>query len=208
MTERLPLTPFLEQVHDKLFAEFPLWQDAAGRALGRVFKNELSSDWLPVRDEGGRVIGQAAITAVHDSAGAAIPVDALFRLLRDDGLARLDRFCRTLHVLNRTAGDLPLFLAIHPLLPRSVRTEHGLVFQRILEFLGIDAAQVVITLPAAVVQDAALLERVTGNYRNHGYGVAWMAGGPRPGSVALAPDWWIQPQQQEWHASRSANSDI
>lgn len=209
MTDSPPLAPFLEQVHDQLFAEFPLWQDIDGQARGRVFKNELSSHWLPVLDDSGQLVGHAGVTTAHDSAGQVTPLEALFRLVRDDGLARLDRFCRTLHVLNRPATHLPLFLGIHPLLPSSVSTEHGQVFQHILDFLGIGAAQVVITLPAPVVDDAALLERVTGNYRHHGYRVAWIARyGPRAATAAATPDWWIQPHQDVWHASHDGNSDI
>ena len=204
-----PLAAFLEQVHDQLFAEFPLWQDASGHARGRVFKNELSSIWLPVRNQSGHLVGHAGVTCATDSAGKVVPVEALFRLVRDDGLVRLDRFCRTLHVLNRPHGTLPLFLDIHPLLPRSVSTEHGQVFLPILDFLGIQPAQVIITLPPAVVQDPSLLGRVSRNYRNHGYGLAWSGRqGQEQPPPSERPDWWIRPHATYWHASADDNSDF
>lgn len=181
------LPRFLHAVHDPLFGEFPLWL-SEGQARGRVFKNEVGTEWLPVATEHGRGDGWLARTTAVDATGAAVPVERLFSLLRDDGLVRLDRFCRTLHVLNRPADTRRLYLPIHPDLPASVSGEHGQVFERVLSFLEVPPARITIVLPAAAARVVDLAERVTANYRRHGYGVVWE--GP-PTAIQRGPDGWL-----------------
>lgn len=199
------LTPFLEQVHDRLFAEFPLWQDEAGQVWGRVFKNQLGSAYVPVQDAQGQRLGMAGLTRVSDSTDTPLAAEALFRLVRDEGLVRLDRFCRTLHVLNRPPAAGLLFLPIHAGLPRAVSSDHGQVFEHILHFLGLGTADIVITVPAGVVAEPELATRISHNYRHRGYRVAWTG---VPDGAPFEPDWWLQLEPGRWQALAGRATDL
>lgn len=204
----LPLSLFLERVHSQIFGEFPLWQDQEGKIWGRVFKTRISSLFAPVVLQNGERLAYLGQIELVDDWGTPLAFEGLFNLVRDDGLVRLDRFCRSLHVLNRPEPDELLFLPIHPQLPLVVNTDHGQAFELILNFFGISTSQIVICLPTEVTQNPELAQRVSANYQLRGYQVAWVNMDDQiPMNQVQNVDWALARAENQWLATPLCISD-
>ena len=122
----------------------------------------------------GEVIGrEALLRASIPVQGALTPNTAFDLAIETDNLVLFDRLVRTLHLLN--AGSFAknelLFLNVHPRLLSNV-SDHGRVFEQILDYHAIPTSAVVIEIQqAAVASDARLTEAVN-NYRTLGYKIA------------------------------------
>ncbi|MCX7184888.1 MAG: EAL domain-containing protein [Nitrosospira sp.] len=139
----------------------------------------LSSIFQPVFGANGReVVGHAAYIRSDTSGESALSPLALAGA--DAQLVHFDRLCRTIHALNYFGDDSrqgSLFVSVQPRLLESVKDDHGLVFGRILDLIGVKTARVVIEIPIEVNRDWRLLKHVISNYRHHGYQVAVNHGG-------------------------------
>jgi EAL domain-containing protein (putative c-di-GMP-specific phosphodiesterase class I) len=128
-----------------------IWLGEDERVRGKYFNCTLTSVFQPVR----RLDSDAA---------------------SDDESVELDRLCRMLHVLNffRQAGAAraDLYLSVHGRLLAAVDSNHGMVFRRILDSLGLPAQGIVLQLPQATPNQGWLLNYVADNYRRNGFRVA------------------------------------
>lgn len=148
-----------------------------GGVAGYFFNNQLSSVFQPVFDAiGRRVVGHSAYIRSKPDRDAVLSPWEVFALASEDTLlVSLDRLCRTLHAINYfrvASGQGSLFVSIQPRLLESVKDDHGLAFENILNLIGIRTSRVVIEIPSEVNRDSRLLKHVIGNYRSRGYRVA------------------------------------
>lgn len=155
-----------------------VWRDAGGRVQGRYFQCTLTSVFQPIR-----AFGENSIVAFEAYARSYSDSDdglSLWRLLEqaasDDESVQLDRLCRMLHAANffrqAQAAAADLYLSVHDRLLAAVTGNHGCVFRRILEGLGLPVEAVVLQLPAAQNNSPALLNFVADNYRMSGFRLA------------------------------------
>ena len=148
-----------------------------GGVAGYFFNNQLSSVFQPVFDAiGRRVVGHSAYIRSKPDRDAVLSPWEVFALASEDTLlVSLDRLCRTLHAINYfrvASGQGSLFVSVQPRLLESVKDDHGLAFENILNLIGIRTSRVVIEIPSEVNRDSRLLKHVIGNYRSRGYRVA------------------------------------
>ncbi|SHL22085.1 EAL domain, c-di-GMP-specific phosphodiesterase class I (or its enzymatically inactive variant) [Nitrosospira sp. Nsp11] len=148
-----------------------------GGVAGYFFNNELSSVFQPVFDAiRRRVVGHSAYIRSKPDRDAVLSPWGVFALASEDTLlVSLDRLCRTLHAINYfrvASGQGSLFVSVQPRLLESVKDDHGLAFENILNLIGIRTSRVVIEIPSEVNRDLRLLKHVIGNYRSRGYRVA------------------------------------
>lgn len=155
-----------------------IWLGENGRVQGRFFNCTLTSVFQPVRQlESGAVIAYEAFVQSYSGTDSGL---SLWKLLEgaasDDESVELDRLCRMLHVLNfyRQAGsaDADLYLSVHGRLLAAVDSNHGMVFRRILDSLGLSTARIVLQLPQATPNQGWLLHYVADNYRRNGFRLA------------------------------------
>lgn len=143
----------------------------------------LESVFQPVfGDEPGRPAGFEALLRARRNlhgdapreAGQPLPPASIFLLPTNaQEVIYLDRLCRTLHALNFLLQDPApsqwLSVNIHPRHLTGVLKEHGLVFETILQQLGLSPANVVLEIPATAVSQVTHLEEAVLNYRARGY---------------------------------------
>jgi EAL domain-containing protein (putative c-di-GMP-specific phosphodiesterase class I) len=168
-----------------------------GWIAGYFFNNQLSSVFQPVFDAiGRRVVGHSAYIRSKPDRDAVLSPWGVFALASEDTLlVSLDRLCRTLHAINYfrvASGQGSLFVSVQPRLLESVKDDHGLAFENILNLIGIRTSRVVIEIPSEVNRDLRLLKHVIGNYRSRGYRIAVNHSGANDGDMAelgsLYPD--------------------
>ncbi len=168
-----------------------------GWVSGYFFNNQLSSIFQPVFDANGRrVAGHSAYIRSKPDRDAVLSPWGVFALASEDTLlVSLDRLCRTLHAINYfrgASGQGSLFVSVQPRLLESVKDDHGLAFENILNLIGIRTSRVVIEIPSEVNRDLRLLKYVIGNYRSRGYRVAANHSGANDDSItelgSLYPD--------------------
>src|SRR5690606_12878387 len=98
-----------------------------------------------------------------------LPADA-------DEVVYLDRLCRTLHALNflLQAGENDGWLAlnVHPRHLTGVLSEHGLVFESILQQCGLSPRRVVLEIGITALLQVPHLPMAVQNYRRRGYRIA------------------------------------
>ncbi|KAF0809066.1 EAL domain-containing protein [Alcanivorax sp. S71-1-4] len=98
-----------------------------------------------------------------------LPTDA-------DEVVYLDRLCRTLHALNfllqSRDDDGWLALNVHPRHLTGVLSEHGLVFESILQQCGLSPRRVVLEIGIAALLQVPHLPMAIQNYRRRGYRIA------------------------------------
>ncbi|MEI7682647.1 MAG: EAL domain-containing protein, partial [Betaproteobacteria bacterium] len=157
--------------------EFRLRQDERGRVIGDFFKCRLSSVFQPVFAASGReVIAHEARVRCDGWGDDSVSPWGIFSMIAGDGaLVRLDRLCRSLHVLNYAGRAEPaqlLFLRVEPRLLNSVKHDHGRVFAEVLRQCGVSPSRVVIEIPGEATEDRALVERASENYLARGYRLA------------------------------------
>lgn len=139
----------------------------------------LSSIFQPVFGVNGReVVGHSASIRSDTSDEGAL--SALVLAGTDAQLVHFDRLCRTIHALNYFGDDSrpgSLLVSVQPRLLESVKDDHGHVFKKILDLIGVKTSRVIIEIPIEVNRDWRLLKNVISNYRHHGYQVAVNHGG-------------------------------
>ncbi|MET0964306.1 MAG: EAL domain-containing protein [Noviherbaspirillum sp.] len=155
-----------------------IWLDARNQAQGRYFNCTLTSVFQPLRlSDSGRIVAyEAFIRSVSDGN----PELSVWRLLdgaaSDDESVELDRLCRMLHAVNffrqPGANGSDLYLNVHERLLAAVSNNHGMVFRRVLESLGLPLRNIVLQLPLARPSHRFLLQYVADNYQRSGFRVA------------------------------------
>ena len=100
---------------DAELGEFHLRQDQRGHVIGDFYKCRLGSVFQPLFSATGRrVVGHVARERCDGWGTTPYRAWDIFSMIAgDSALVRLDRLCRTLHVLNyfsRVRSDLKLFL--------------------------------------------------------------------------------------------------
>lgn len=148
-----------------------------GWVVGYFLDNQLSSVFQPVFDASvRRVAGHSAYIRSKPDRDAVLSPWGVFALASEGALlVSVDRLCRTLHAINYfrvASGQGSLFVSVQPRLLESVKDDHGLAFENILNLIGIRTSRVVIEIPSEVNRDLRLLRRVIGNYRSRGYRIA------------------------------------
>ena len=155
-----------------------IWLNAGSQAQGRYFNCSLTSVFQPLRAAAsGRV---AAYEAFIRSAADGRPELSVWRLLEgaasDEESIELDRLCRMLHAVNffrqPGAGEADLYLSVHERLLAAVSNNHGMVFRRVLESLGLPRQRIVLQLPQANASHRYLQQYVADNYQRSGFRVA------------------------------------
>ena len=155
-----------------------IWLHPGSQAQGRYFNCTLASVFQPLRTFGsGRVLGHEAFIR---SAADGRPGLSVWRLLEgaasDEESIELDRLCRMLHAVNffrqPGAGATDLYLSVHERLLAAVSNNHGVVFRRVLESLGLPLRRIVLQLPQARSSHRFLLQYVADNYQRSGFRVA------------------------------------
>ena len=155
-----------------------IWLNAGHQAQGRYFNCTLTSVFQPLRACGsGQVLGHEAFIR---SAADGRPGLSVWRLLEgaasDEESIELDRLCRMLHAVNffrqPGADGTDLYLGVHERLLAAVSNNHGMVFRRVLEGLGLPLCRVVLQLPQASSSHRFLLQYVADNYQRSGFRVA------------------------------------
>ena len=168
-----------------------------GWVVGYFLSNQLSSVFQPVFDASERhVAGHSAYIRSRPDLDAVLSPWGVFALASEDALlVSVDRLCRTLHAINYfrvASGQGSLFVSVQPRLLESVKDDHGLAFENILNLIGIGTSRVVIEIPSEVNRDLRLLRRVIGNYRSRGYRIAVNHSSANDGDMAelgsLYPD--------------------
>jgi len=155
-----------------------IWLNAGQQAQGRYFNCTLTSVFQPLR---ALASGQPlAHEAFIRSAADGQPGLSVWRLLEgaasDKESIELDRLCRMLHAVNffRQPGaeTAELYLSVHERLLAAVSNNHGMVFRRVLESLGLPLRRIVLQLPQASFRHRFLLQYVADNYQRSGFRVA------------------------------------
>jgi EAL domain-containing protein (putative c-di-GMP-specific phosphodiesterase class I) len=162
--------------------DYPLQRLDDGWIAGQFFHCRLSSAFQPIYDVSRcEVIGHDAVlrteTLNPEAAGTSDPSPwGVFALAAEDPLlVRLDRLCRTIHVLNyfsRARSKDIMFATVQARLLESVKDGHGRAFERILDVIDVETNRVVIEIPASIHRDDRLLRHVISNYRSRGYKIA------------------------------------
>lgn len=174
------LTQFLRTVHAEYFMEFPLWSTADGQVMGEFIKVRLSSQFEPARDAAGQSLGVLARLQAIAPGGETMADEALTRLTRvSETPVVLDRFIRSLHLLNYLQGgygEQGLILPVSALLLEAVSHEHGRVFRQIVDRLVTPAPRIGFLLPEAYAAQPARLAVLRENYARHGFATFLPAG--------------------------------
>jgi EAL domain-containing protein (putative c-di-GMP-specific phosphodiesterase class I) len=159
-------------------ADQRIWLDAKGRVQGRYFNCTLTSVFQPVRLlASGRIAGYEGFIR---SSSENDPGLSLWKLLEcsagDDESIELDRLCRMLHLLNfyrqPEAAGADLYLNVHGRLLAAVGNNHGTVFRRIVDHLGLPMERIVLQLPPVTPNQGWVLNYVADNYRRNGFRIA------------------------------------
>lgn len=170
------IADYVKHVHNRYFAQFPLFDNGDNGVVGYYLKCWLASVFQPVvRAADDSVTGHEAFVNVTGLSGLSIPSKRIFNLTRDiDGLVQVDRLCRTLHTLNyfvQAESQQLLFLSVQPQLLTAVKDGHGKTFEEILGFFDIPTSRIVIDVPTAGIYHNVLKRAVT-NWQSHGFRIA------------------------------------
>jgi EAL domain-containing protein (putative c-di-GMP-specific phosphodiesterase class I) len=179
--------PLFELVHyfnqrlreEQELAEEPL-ELRDGRVVGRFGEVSLTSEFQPIRLAGALsvIIGQDAMLKALPAETPETSTEQVFSAAADGApIVNLDRFCRTLHMLNflpRAHDNGSLFLHVHPRHILGVKRDHGAYFEDVIFRCGLSPRRVVITVRITPIYDRQLVRLLEGlrNYRDHGYGTA------------------------------------
>lgn len=154
-----------------------IWLGDDGRVRGKFFNCTLTSVFQPVRRlDSGDVVAHEAFVQSYSAADSGLSIWKLLeRAASDDESVALDRLCRMLHVLNfyRQSANLQedLYLSVHGRLLAAVGSNHGMVFRRILDSLGLPLQRILLQLPQTTPNQGWLLNYVIDNYRRNGFRV-------------------------------------
>jgi len=176
---------FIERVQRTYFSNFPVYRTPEGRYAGVFMKHYLLTRF----DEIGPGCACAGLECLSPG-GQTLSIEALQRLCGPiQSTMVLDRFVRSIHLLNFMAQEHPwhtLFLPVTQALIVGANAEHGMVFRAILQRLELEKFQFGIVLPATLRQDHALFSRVCAAYRQHGFLLAeQQSGSCQPKLIAL-----------------------
>lgn len=170
------LESLIERLGRRYFPEFPLSIGDTGAVIAQFYRSRVTSGFQPItRARNAERVGDHALLRVESSAGESIAPWGLFAQAGDDAaLVKLDRLCRTVHVLNyfaRARGDGLLFLNVERRLLTGVAADHGAWFEAVLALIGVPTSQVVIVMPAEAVENPVVFVRAAISYRIRGYRV-------------------------------------
>lgn len=155
-----------------------IWLGDDGRVQGQFFNCTLTSVFQPVRRlDCGEVVAHEAFVQSYSASESGLSLWKLLdRAASDDESINLDRLCRMLHVLNfyRQSANVQddLYLSVHGRLLAAVGSNHGMVFRRIVDSLGLPVERILLQLPQATPNQGWLLNYVIDNYRRNGFRVA------------------------------------
>ena len=147
-----------------------------GAVFAQSFHGCISSAFKPViRASDGALIGHHALLRVQGAAGERIaPRAVVAQAVDESALVKLDRLCRTVHLLNylpsAEAGS-NLFLDLESRLLSDVTASHGAFHDSILALMGIAPGRVVIVMPPSAFEKRADFVRAAISYRIRGYRV-------------------------------------
>lgn len=175
------------RVHSQAFSGFPIYRTDGNDYAGEFMKHRIRSRFLP--QTGRRLL---AVPLCSSPTGAVLPFETLIRLCRASETAVvLDRFVRTIHLLNLMRNDpaLPadydtVFLPVSMALVQGVPADHGKAFRTILERLGWQHTPLGIVLPEALWSQQARWHAVARAYRANGFAIARQV----PGNPHLLPE--------------------
>jgi EAL domain-containing protein (putative c-di-GMP-specific phosphodiesterase class I) len=158
----------------------PGWNDASigadWQATCEYGGLRLKSEFQAIRDlPAGTVVGHIArVRPFRDD--NAVPVEQLFCAAGSDAeIVRMDRLCRVLHATNYHAEGLRptrLLVPAHPRLLNSVPADHGRVYRKALNRIGLKEAPIVVCLPDPEHLRTMSLGYLIGSYRLHGFEIA------------------------------------
>jgi len=179
----MPLTDLVEYFNQRIsaeqgLAEYPLvLRD--GRVESRCGGHRLASEFHPVRRAGRpeQVVGHDATIFADPPQTSQAMADKVFEEVDGGGAVKLDRLCRTIHMLNYLPvahEDGYLFVHVHPRHVLGVKRDHGAYFEDVIFRCGLSPRRVVITVPVKPVYDQQLVRLLEGlkNYRQRGYATA------------------------------------
>lgn len=155
-----------------------IWLGQDGSARGQYFNCTLTSVFQPVREiDSTRIVAYEAFIRSYSKTDGGLSVWKLLeQAASDDESVELDRLCRMLHVLNfhrqAEAAGADLYLSVHDRLLAAVGSNHGMVFRRVLDNLGLPAEKIVLQLPQSTPNQGWLLDYVADNYRRNRFRVA------------------------------------
>jgi len=155
-----------------------IWRNAGNQAQGRYFNCTLTSVFQPIRAlaSGQPLAHEAFIRSATDGQPGLSVWSLLEGAASDEESIELDRLCRMLHAVNffRQPGaqGADLYLGVHERLLAAVSNNHGMVFRRVLESLGLPLRRIVLQLPQASASHRFLLQYVADNYQRSGFRVA------------------------------------
>lgn len=153
----------------------------------RIGPIRISSVFAPMREISGKVVGHVsacAVSAYDDDFQRCRIVDCS-HLLSDvikqpvdfQSIIKIDRLCRTVHVLNAPAiihaGDV-LILDVDPRHILGIEQDHGAYFEEIITQCGLKTRHIVISMTVNsfyALHHTQLLEGLN-NYRQRGYQIA------------------------------------
>jgi len=139
----------------ELLAGFPI-SLVSSRLVGHFFKCTLQSEFRQTFFENARAT-LAQLTVIGPN-GVTLNEGRLFSLTSgEEGVLRLDRLVRLLHVLNHfivQGRREPLIVSVHHLLFSYVTYGHGKPFATLLQHFGLDPADIVLILPDEIMHSA------------------------------------------------------
>lgn len=172
------LDSLIDRLGRRYFQEFPLSVGDTGAVVAQFYRSRVTTAFQPIRRaHNAERVGNHALLRVESATGESIAPWGLFAQAGDDAaLVKLDRLCRTVHALNYFAspssrGDGLLFLNVERRLLTSVSADHGAWFEAVLALIGVPTTQVVIVMPAEVVDNPVAFVRAAISYRIRGYRV-------------------------------------
>jgi len=209
----MPLTYLVEHLNQRLQALHPDALLAGGSHI--VYRDQtvlVNINGLSVTPVQSRVfkvkppalIARESRLLIRNRAGEHLPQPLLYlQAWNSADIIFLDRLLRTLHSLhhvNQAADGLPqerLILDVHPRHLAAVPSGHGLVFEGLLQRLGLSPEQIILRLTPPAVADQEGFERAIENFTARGYHLMlelerpdrdWLLRGARLGIGYLALD--------------------
>lgn len=154
--------------------DYPLERSRDGRISGWFFRSKLTSVFQPVINATqNKTIGHIAY--IRSGEITLSSWQAFAQAANDEELVNLDSLCRTIHVLNyfnKANSSYKLFVEVHPRLLENTQSNHGRIFEDLLNLIGIKTSRVVIEIPPTVNRNWKLLQQMIMSYRSRGYQVA------------------------------------
>jgi hypothetical protein len=170
----------LKELHpDSLLARYSSLSFQEGEVSAHVHELVVTSQLHPVTTDHDRhtVLANNSRLLVRTLSGSAISESRLYLLAWNSAdVLFLDRMLRVLHCLHHInlAADQTSFhdliVDVHFRHLKSVQSDHGLVFEGLIQDLGLDPSQLILRFKTSAFRlDHRKLERAFKSYQNRGY---------------------------------------